>query len=58
MAIAVGALLGMLLKRQANEATRLRTEIEVGSPSKVAREQKGVLNAGFDVLLSKLKPVE
>lgn len=58
---AAGALLDKLLKRQtsAEEATRLRTEIEVAiAKSKVSREQKDVLNAGFDVLFSKLKPVE
>lgn len=58
---AAGALLDKLLKQQAsaNEATRLRTEIEVAiAKSKVAREQKDVLNAGFDVLFSKLKPAE
>lgn len=58
---AAGALLDKLLKRQASadEATRLRTEIEVAiAKSKVAREQKDVLNAGFDVLFSKLKPAE
>ncbi|MGJ7484490.1 hypothetical protein ACSFA2_04500 [Variovorax sp. LT2P21] len=58
---AAGTLLDKLLKRQASadEATHLRTEIEVAiAKSKVAREQKDVLNAGFDVLFSKLKPTE
>lgn len=58
---AAGTLLDKLLKRQASadEATRLRTEIEVAiAKSTVAREQKDVLNAGFDVLFSKLKPAE
>lgn len=58
---AAGALLDKLLKRQASadEATRLRTEIEVAiAKSKVTREQKNVLNAGFDILFGKLKPAE
>lgn len=58
---AAGTLLDKLLKRQASadEATRLRMEIEVAiAKSKVARQQKDVLNAGFDVLFSKLKPSE
>ena len=57
---AAGSLIDKLLKRQASadEATRLRTEIEVAiAKSKVAREQKDVLNAGFDILFDKLKPV-
>lgn len=58
---AAGPLLDKLLKRRASadEAQRLRTEIEVAiAKSKVAREQKDVLNAGFDILFSKLKPAE
>jgi len=56
---AAGVLIDKLLKRQASadEATRLRADIEIAiAKSKVAREQKNVLNAGFDVLFSKLKP--
>ena len=58
---AAGGLLDKLLRRQASadEAQHLRTEIEVAiAKSKVAREQKDVLNAGFDILFSKLKPDE
>ncbi|MBE0550501.1 MAG: hypothetical protein IH627_23135 [Rubrivivax sp.] len=58
---AAGALLDKLLKRQASadEATRLRTEIEVAiAKSKVTRKQKNILNAGFDILFGKLKPAE
>lgn len=58
---AAGALLDKVLQQKAStdEATRLRTEIEVAiAKSKVAREQKDVLNAGFDELFRKLKTTE
>ncbi len=58
---ASGALLDKLLRRNASaeEAGRLRTEIEVAiAKSKVSREQKEVLNAGFDILFSKVKAAD
>lgn len=58
---AASTLLDKLLRRQASadEATRLRTDIEVAiAKSKITREQKNVLNAGFDILFGKLKPAE
>ena len=58
---AAGTLMDKLLHRKASadEAARLKTEIEVAiAKSKVTREQKDVLNAGFNVLFGKLKPVD
>ena len=58
---AAGPLIDKFLHRNASadEAVRLRTEIEVAiAKSKVSRDQKDVLNAGFEILFSKLKPAE
>ena len=58
---AAGTLMDKLLHRKASadEAARLKTEIEVAiAKSKVTREQKDVLNAGFNALFGKLKPVD
>lgn len=54
-----GPLIDKLLQCQAtgDEAAKLKTEIDLAIvKSKISRDQKAVLSAGFDKLFSKLKP--